>query len=133
MPFMRVKGQKHRSEYKETGECIAPSCNQCELAQNQKQRKRREAVELLAQNAGVINNKIFGGDTLKRGQAPWQVTLRGPSLCGGTLIKMNAIISAAHCLDNDSPKNWRIQAGHELRIGFCYFLFTLVYSLVLSG
>ena len=121
MPFMRVKGQKHRSEYKETGECIAPSCNQCELAQNQKQRKRREAIELLAQNAGVINNKIFGGDTLKRGQAPWQVTLRGPSLCGGTLIKMNAIISAAHCLDNDNPKNWRIQAGHELRIGFCYF------------
>jgi len=108
IPFGREKGQKHPSNFGETGECKPPSCSVCELSENmQKNRNRRQA-----QKAEVISTRIFGGTGLKRGQAPWQVSLRGPSGCGGTLISMEVVVTASHCLDNANPPDWRLQAGH---------------------
>ena len=48
IPFRRQKGQKHPSNFGETGECKPPSCSVCELSDSlQKVRNRRQVkVEL---------------------------------------------------------------------------------------
>jgi len=60
---------------------------------------------------------IVGGRQARAGQFPWQVSLddgRG-SFCGGTIINRNWVLTAAHCCDTSSPRDFDVVAGaHNL-------------------
>jgi len=55
-----------------------------------------------------IDEKIVGGQEAKIGQFPWQVMLKiikenpsQPTLCGGSIINKNWILTAAHCVTDE--------------------------------
>ncbi|XP_026994837.2 chymotrypsinogen B-like isoform X2 [Tachysurus fulvidraco] len=46
-----------------------------------------------------LNNKIVGGQNAALGSWPWQVIVQSANtLCGGSLINQNWVLTAAHCL-----------------------------------
>ncbi|XP_026994999.1 chymotrypsinogen A-like [Tachysurus fulvidraco] len=46
-----------------------------------------------------LNNKIVGGQDAALGSWPWQVIVQSATtLCGGSLISQNWVLTAAHCL-----------------------------------
>uniref|UniRef100_A0A3Q2CS96 Transmembrane serine protease 3b n=1 Tax=Cyprinodon variegatus TaxID=28743 RepID=A0A3Q2CS96_CYPVA len=58
------------------------------------------------------NTRIVGGNTSKPGQFPWQVSLhfRSEHLCGGSIIASRWILTAAHCVFEDSSL-WTVHVG----------------------
>ncbi|CBY32162.1 unnamed protein product [Oikopleura dioica] len=60
---------------------------------------------------------ILSGRKAMRQTLPWQVLIRGRNLCGGTLVSMKHIISAAHCFQNNAETYAYgiISAGHISR------------------
>jgi len=61
---------------------------------------------------GNMTTYIYGGNNVKSKRAPWQVKLDGPAGCGGTLVSLSTVITAAHCVVNSKPIYWRVSAGH---------------------
>jgi secreted trypsin-like serine protease len=66
----------------------------------------------------AANTRIVGGQDAKRGAWPWQVALvykftlpYDGQFCGGTLISPNWVLTAAHCLEEESPKTFDIVAN----------------------
>ena len=51
------------------------------------------------------STRVYGGENAKRGEVPWQVFLLSECQCGGTLINMKTVISAAHCIADKCKKN----------------------------
>ncbi|XP_035663952.1 low-density lipoprotein receptor-related protein 2-like isoform X2 [Branchiostoma floridae] len=55
--------------------------------------------------------RIVGGDPAERGAWPWQVQLKriysSRPFCGGTLVAPDWVVTAAHCLDDDTPELWQ--------------------------
>lgn len=51
-----------------------------------------------------------GQDAASRGQFPFYVLLKTTSVCGGTLISSEWIITAAHCVENVS-ENMKVHLG----------------------
>ncbi|XP_023252161.1 coagulation factor VII-like [Seriola lalandi dorsalis] len=63
--------------------------------------------------------RLVGANHCPRGQCPWQVLvqLNGKSHCGGVLIRPDWVITAAHCIHGNNPKNLTVVAGeHNLDI-----------------
>jgi len=58
------------------------------------------------------NLEIYGGEDALPQRLPWQVQLVGPYLCGGTLVSMKTVITAAHCVKGTTANRWQISAGH---------------------
>ncbi|CAF1586587.1 unnamed protein product [Didymodactylos carnosus] len=58
-------------------------------------------------------NKVVGGVVAKVGDWPWSGSLlsNGRHICGGSLIKGTWFITAAHCVTNTNPANYRVQLG----------------------
>lgn len=77
------------------------------------------AVALPRWNDDDVNNRIVGGQTAEPNQFPYQVSLRGKAannhFCGGSIIRVNWILSAAHCLINTDPDAFIIVAGAHYR------------------
>ena len=69
-----------------------------------------------AQNNGPIRPYIVGGEESVPGSRPWMVSLqRGSHFCGGTLIKNDWVLTAAHCVDGSSTSGLRAVVGrHDL-------------------
>jgi len=71
--------------------------------------------------------KIVGGKDAAAGEFPWMVGLYGkgtakpgrPPFCGGTLIRDNVVVTAAHCLaSNPQASRYEVRIGdHDLRTG----------------
>jgi trypsin len=60
--------------------------------------------------------KIVGGSRASISTYPWVVYLTDPSgfqFCGGTLVKANKVVTAAHCTVGSSASSVRVVAGRE--------------------
>ncbi|OCT93741.1 hypothetical protein XELAEV_18011411mg, partial [Xenopus laevis] len=75
-------------------------------------------VSLRCIDCGLTTNgdsRIVGGNSASIGEWPWQVNLQydASSLCGGSIIAANWIVTAAHCVDGDasSPSLWKAFVG----------------------
>ncbi|NXT77189.1 OVCH2 protein, partial [Zapornia atra] len=64
--------------------------------------------------------RIVGGNQVKQGSHPWQVSLkrRQNHFCGGTIVSAQWVVTAAHCvLDRNLLQYLSVTAGeHDLRI-----------------
>ncbi|NXX41269.1 OVCH2 protein, partial [Tricholaema leucomelas] len=64
--------------------------------------------------------RIVGGNQVKQGSHPWQVSLkrRQKHFCGGTIVSAQWVVTAAHCiLDRNLLEYFNVTAGeHDLRI-----------------
>ena len=69
-------------------------------------------------NATLIERDVLRGRQAMRKTLPWQVLIRGKNVCGGTLVSMKHVISAAHCFQNKDEKYaWGvISAGNIFRV-----------------
>ena len=56
---------------------------------------------------------IVGGEEAELGEWPWQVGLLqgGSVVCGGSLIALDVVVTAAHCTDGAGPGDIRVMAG----------------------
>ncbi|XP_058617512.1 elastase-1-like [Onychostoma macrolepis] len=67
----------------------------------------------------VPEERVVGGEVVKPNSWPWQISLQYLSggsyyhTCGGTLIRNNWVMTAAHCVD--SSRTWRVVLGdHDI-------------------
>ncbi|XP_061097606.1 apolipoprotein(a)-like [Conger conger] len=63
---------------------------------------------------GKCFNQIVGGCESKPHSWPWQISLRTNShqhFCGGTLIKPQWVVTAAHCLESPHPAAYKVYLG----------------------
>lgn len=59
-------------------------------------------------------DKIVGGTNASITEFPWQISMQTPSgfhFCGGSILDSEWIITASHCVDGQSPSDFRIVAG----------------------
>jgi trypsin len=79
---------------------------------------RRAALAVLAVGALLAfvprpADAIVGGDPADEGEWPWQVALLddGFVLCGGSLIGLDVVVTAAHCTDGYDAVDLQVTAG----------------------
>lgn len=59
-------------------------------------------------------DKIVGGTNADITEFPWQISMQTPSgfhFCGGSILDSEWILTASHCVDGQSPSDFRIVAG----------------------
>ncbi|KXJ23493.1 Plasma kallikrein [Exaiptasia diaphana] len=76
--------------------------------------------EIKCGTKGKGNERIVGGKIAKKNSWPWQITIKlkgGFHYCGGSIIKPNWIVTAAHCFEeHPNPEHYKVTAGeHNLR------------------
>ncbi len=68
------------------------------------------------QQDGGVGTQIVGGTRASIATYPYVVylaTSSGFQYCGGTLVRPNKVVTAAHCTEGDSPSAIRVVAGRE--------------------
>ena len=59
-------------------------------------------------------SRVVNGEDAAPNSWPWQISLRvrGRHICGGSLIRSNWVVTAAHCVDrNPSPSGYTVVVG----------------------
>ncbi|XP_034037352.1 uncharacterized protein LOC117520127 [Thalassophryne amazonica] len=83
----------------------------------------RSCVPKVELPCGQASNKLSTTTpTCSHGSCPWQVSVmdsRGAELCGGVVLGQRSVLTAAHCLFQDSgsdpqPSNFYVAAGNEV-------------------
>ena len=62
-------------------------------------------------------SRVVNGQDASPHSWPWQISLRkrGGHICGGSLIRSDWIVTAAHCVDRDpSPSTYTVVVGKIL-------------------
>ncbi|KAF4097407.1 elastase-1-like [Onychostoma macrolepis] len=65
----------------------------------------------------ALEERVVGGEVARPNSWPWQISLQYLSggsyhhTCGGTLIKNNWVMTAAHCVD--TSRTWRVVLGEH--------------------
>lgn len=60
----------------------------------------------------ALTPRIVGGTPVPIAQAPWQVSISaGGTLCGGALINIDWVVTAAHCVAGVSPASLAVYSG----------------------
>ncbi|VUD46258.1 Trypsin [Thalassocella blandensis] len=74
------------------------------------------AVAAEDQTESIITPKIVGGVSAEDGPYRWTISLQnnsGFAYCGGSLIAPQWILTAAHCVEGDSPSSMRVVVGRN--------------------
>src|SRR5687768_7614165 len=69
-----------------------------------------------AANADDVSPMIVGGTRASTSTYPWVVYLAsstGSQFCGGTLVKANKVVTAAHCVKGRSAASTRVVHGRD--------------------
>ncbi|WP_245733145.1 S1 family peptidase [Lentzea jiangxiensis] len=67
-------------------------------------------------SAGDVSPMIVGGTRASTSTYPWVVYLAsttGSQFCGGTLVKANKVVTAAHCVSGRSASSTRVVHGRD--------------------
>ena len=75
--------------------------------------------------------RVVNGENASPHAWPWQISLRvnGRHICGGSLIKNDWVVTAAHCVDrNPSPSGYTVVVGEYFCFCFFSFLVTNVFQ-----
>ncbi|MBP2477126.1 secreted trypsin-like serine protease [Crossiella equi] len=61
----------------------------------------------------TVDPLVVGGTSATTQQYPWTVALLldGRQWCGGTLVKPNKVVTAAHCTEGKALTSWQVVAG----------------------
>lgn len=64
----------------------------------------------------AVAPRIVGGVPISISQAPWQVAIaiRNDTLCGGSLINSDWVLTAAHCATGVQPSSFSVFAGLDI-------------------
>ena len=65
------------------------------------------------------SSRVVNGQDAAPHSWPWQISLRvrGGHICGGSLIRDNWIVTAAHCVDsNPNPSGYTVVVGKALTV-----------------
>ncbi|KAL9955813.1 hypothetical protein ACROYT_G037196 [Oculina patagonica] len=68
----------------------------------------------------TVRTRVVGGVNASPHSWPWQISLRdnGQHICGGSLFKSNWVITAAHCVhQNTNPSGYTVVVGAHDRTG----------------
>ena len=66
-----------------------------------------------------VSSRVVNGQDAAPHSWPWQVSLRknGYHLCGGSLIRPNWIVTAAHCVySNTNPSGYTVVVGNMIAL-----------------
>ncbi|MFB7629680.1 serine protease [Streptomyces sp. NPDC056149] len=65
----------------------------------------------------ALETRIVGGRNADVRDAPWQVSVRthGGHVCGGSLIRADAVVTAAHCASGMPADSLSVRAGSSVR------------------
>jgi len=65
-----------------------------------------------------LQSKVIGGKNAQQGSWPWQVAIyrsNGNMICGGSLINIFWVITAAHCFQDKNPDGYYVVLGEHDR------------------
>jgi len=103
----------------------SPACNFCTETPAPPTPAPKPPTEVIDCGVAITDGKyIVGGQDAKRGEAPWQAgiyeivnpkTEKHQFNCGGTLVKNDLVITAAHCVSHFYPKNIIVYLGDHRR------------------
>jgi secreted trypsin-like serine protease len=70
------------------------------------------ATSFMSTASSAVTPRIVGGSPVPITQAPWQVSISaGGTLCGGSLINVDWVVTAAHCVAGVAPASLAVYSG----------------------